>query len=237
MPGSLKALRLHHLVLGGGITPAQLEAELASPMALGAWEASMRQRSAIQAITHSTAAMLTITAAPSALVSLARQAPQEYIAALASPEYLAAVTASETLLGNILSSVPTKLALWECDAAIAAMQSATTSRNFLSAHPSAVITNTGLLARDTWTTNGMPPGKSLMLGWSISDQSGMTSIVLEGRRAGSTAGLVSATTLNTGTTAAQPNFVPLGPSGQRLQYASSLTATRTVYLKSIRMDV
>lgn len=104
MPGSIKALRLHNLLLGGGLTGAQLEAELANALKAGAFEASLRQRTVVGNLKASPSALTGVAGSVGALQAAFRQDMTVFNAVIAAPTALSAVVGSASAMSAIAAS-------------------------------------------------------------------------------------------------------------------------------------
>ena len=104
MPGSIKALRLQNLILGGGFTAAQLETELSNARAAGAFEASLRQRSVVSVIKNSSAAMAIAAGSPKAIAAILRQDTSIFSAIAADSAASAVMTSSASVMNYVAAN-------------------------------------------------------------------------------------------------------------------------------------
>ena len=148
MPGSIKALRLHHMLLGGALTGAQMEAELGNALKAGGFRASVHQRTAMTAIAASASAMAAITGSPAAMAAVvASSTAMTAIAASASamaaitgsPAATAAVVASSTAMTAIAASASAMAAITGSPAAMAAVVASSTAMTAIAANSVAKI--------------------------------------------------------------------------------------------------
>lgn len=99
MPGSVKALRLHNLILGGGLTAAQLETELNNARAAGAFDASLKQRTVVTALNASAGGLNIVAGSAKAVSAILRQ-DTTVLAALCADS-----TAAATMVLNTLGTI------------------------------------------------------------------------------------------------------------------------------------
>ena len=158
MPGSVKALRLHNLILGGGLTAAQLETELNNARAAGAFDASLKQRTVVTALKASSGGLNIVAGSAKAVAAIQRQdasvlaaicADTTAIALLqgatwttiaASASMMAAIIASATGMVNVAANATAMAAIAASATAMAAIVVSTPAINTL------VASNTAMTA-------------------------------------------------------------------------------------------
>lgn len=127
MPGSMKAMRLYHLLLGNGLTGANLDAELGNHLYAGAFEASLRQVTVVENLKASPSALVGIAASGIALDAVIRNAPKVFDAIIANSAALAALVASSSAMDVIAASSVAKTACYNSDALLTAIAESITA--------------------------------------------------------------------------------------------------------------
>lgn len=187
MPGSVHALRLHNLLLAGALTSAQLDAALSSPAIYGAFLASLRQRSVVDAITSSTHALPVV---------LASQCAVRFTeAAIEFPGYFS----------RLFAKTETRLQIYNSDAVLAAIAASAAAIAALRAELTYKV-----IGAPTGPYGGVASisgitGPSILVGCSATVAGTVT---LTGRRAGSVVGTLSLA-VAVGTTASTSNVMAI----------------------------
>lgn len=252
MPGSIKALRLHNLLLGGGLTGSQLETELGNTLAAGAFEASLRQRAVTNALKASSTALSITLASATAFGACLRQDLTVLDAIFASSSALAAlagntaainvIAANSGALAKLVASTPAmtafagnsvaKMALYNSSPALTAIAASATAMAALRASAQYSV--------KTATENGT---NAVALGWTG------TYIVLGASRSSTTDRNVTVATVRAGSgisgvidtdttadTSAMDTNVAI-PLSSATSFALDGTGTGTIYFGALRCDV
>ena len=212
MPGSIKALRLYNLLLGGGLTGAQLGEELADPLSAGAFEAILRQRIVGASLRASPVAMTPIVGSPAALSAILRQNDGTWMTSIA---------ASSSVMATMLASSSARAAFYNSDVALAAIAASATATTAMRSAPTYAFLSVTCISADTQVSIASVTGNCLMVGWSCSS---LGNVTLTGRRIGSTVGsLVAASGTITGATAGFNNAMAItSPATVKVAEASRI---------------
>ena len=223
MPGSVKALRIINLLMGGGLTYSQLNSELASAMNKGAIASALRQRVVYDELLQSPVAQPVILAS-STMMTLISQAADviDYIVANSSimnalagsttgmsamasnASAMAQLVATQSSFNSLFGNTVARQAIYANDSALAVL-SKTTVRDFaraLGSYISKSISNGG-------STNPVSlglTGNAILFECALSSTGAMT---IANRRVGSTQGNVSAFDPAATTLPGDVNVVPL----------------------------
>lgn len=191
MPGSIKALRLHNLLIGGGLTGAQLETELGNARNAGAFEASLRQRTVVGNLKASAAALPSLAASAIALNAVFRQDMTVLDTVLASSSYASPLAGNTAALNAVIAN-PTALAkLAASSTAMTQMAASATAMGVIAASATAMteIANSSTamtaIAASATAMNAVTPSNNAMtkiaasataMGVVTASSSAMTSI-------------------------------------------------------------
>ena len=134
MPGSIKALRLHKLLLGGGLNVAQLEAELGNAIKAGAFEASLRQRTVVGNLKASPSALNVVAGSAIALNAIFRQDMTVLDTILASAG--AVIAANTAALGAVIANTTARDKLIASNTSMTQMAASATAMAVLCASSS-----------------------------------------------------------------------------------------------------
>lgn len=138
MPGSIKALRLHNLLLGGGLTGAQLETELSSARNAGAFEVSLRQRTVVGNLKASLSARLSTAGSTIAINAILRQDVTVLDAILADSSAAAAIAGSSVSVTAVVNNSTALTKLAASSTAMAQMAASATAMGVIAASSSAM---------------------------------------------------------------------------------------------------
>jgi hypothetical protein len=196
MPSSIKAIRLVNLLLGGGITNVQLQTELGTAMTKGAFIAALNQGSVQTELSDSTVAMGIFSG--SALAVTAMMACPSFLAVIAgSVNGSSTVAASSAAMTQIAANTKAltaffgngvaRASLYASDTALATFANSTT-RDILRSLP-------GYVSKSISNGSSINAVSLGLTGSAISFEealSGAGNITINGRRAGSSQGTVTA---------------------------------------------
>lgn len=205
MSGSIKALRLINLLVGGGLTYTQLNTELSNAMNKGAFSAALRQRDVYDALLMSYVARPVIIASSGAMECIAQNsnvidyaiedtllltemaASSVAMLAITSNYYaMENLASTQTSFNTVFGSSVARSAIYASDTALAALQS-TAVRDIAraySAYQQLTISNASSTSPKTLGLTG----NAIMFEGALSGTGSMT---IANRRAGSTQGNVT----------------------------------------------
>ena len=202
MPGSVHALRLHNLLLAGALTSAQLDDALASPALYGAFLASLRQRSVLDAITSSSHALPVV---------LASQCVEMFVLA---------VIEIPAFFTRLFAKSATRLQLYNSDVALAALSSSAAAIAALRKDPAYKVVSKSTGMANTTQTIAEVTGPCILVGCSASSA---TTLTFSCRRPGSTVGALSLL-VAVGATATTDNVMAIASPATVSASISSVTA-------------
>jgi hypothetical protein len=230
MPGSLKALRLLNLLVGGGLSASQLETELAVVANKGAFVAAMRQKAFAASLADSSAAITACLGSATAsavilnntiMLQAIANSTTAMTAYLANSAFMTSVAASSFALALIMGNTIARSAIYNSDAALAILANSTTRdiARALTNYTTKSIAN----GSSTSAVSLALTGSAILFEYAL-DSTG--TITLTGRRSGSTQGTIAATDP---TATALPGDVNVVALTNAATVATSSSAARTSY--------